>query len=175
VFGESIEWLKYAGVVLKCQKTAHGSMPVKVYVDLSDFKLYLSDVGLLTMQSGIAVQAILSPLETGNAFLGAIAENYVAQAFAANRIPLLYWKNDNTAEVDFVIQKGTDVIPVEVKAGVKVRSSSSAPAAAGEVQLPVIRLIILYALMIPSSPALLRSAMPRLASPCERRAKPRLK
>jgi len=124
IFGESIEWLKYAGVVLKCRKTTHGTMPVKVYVDLSDFKLYMSDVGMLTMQSGIVAQVILSPFETENTFLGAIAENYVAQAFAANRIPLFYWKNDNTAEVDFVIQKGVDVIPVEVKAGVRVRSKS---------------------------------------------------
>ena len=124
IFGESIEWLKYAGVVLKCQKTTQGSMPIKVHVDLSDFKLYMSDVGILTMQSGMVAQAILSPLETNNSFIGAIAENYVAQAFAANLIPLFYWKNDNTAEVDFVIQKGIDVIPVEVKAGIRVRSKS---------------------------------------------------
>lgn len=124
IFGETIEWLKYAGVVLKCQKTTHGTMPIKVYVDLSDFKLYMSDVGMLTMQSGVVAQAILSPLETGNSFIGAIAENYVAQAFAANLTPLIYWKNDNTAEVDFVIQKGGDVIPVEVKAGIRVRSKS---------------------------------------------------
>jgi Predicted ATPase (AAA+ superfamily) len=124
IFGESIEWLKYAGVVLKCQKTTHGTMPIKVYVDLSDFKLYMSDVGMLTMQSGIVAQVILSPFEIENTFLGAIAENYVAQAFAANLIPLFYWKNDNTAEIDFVIQKGVDVIPVEVKAGVRVRSKS---------------------------------------------------
>lgn len=124
IFGETIEWLKYAGVVLKCQKTTQGTMPIKVYVDLSDFKLYMSDVGMLTMQSGVVAQAILSPLETGNSFIGAIAENYVAQAFAANLTPLIYWKNDNTAEVDFVIQKGVDVIPVEVKAGMRVRSKS---------------------------------------------------
>jgi predicted AAA+ superfamily ATPase len=124
LFGESIEWLQYAGVVLKCQKTTRGVMPVKVYVDWSDFKLYMSDVGMLTMQSGMVAPAILSPLDTDNTFLGAIAENYVAQAFAANLIPLFYWKNDNTAEVDFVIQKGMDVIPVEVKAGIRVRSKS---------------------------------------------------
>ena len=124
VFGESIEWLKYAGVVLKCQKTSHGIMPIKVYIDLSDFKLYMSDVGMLTMQSGIAAQVILSPLGTENTFLGAIAENYIAQAFAANMTPLLYWKNDNTAEIDFVIQSGIDVIPVEVKAGIRVQSKS---------------------------------------------------
>jgi len=124
LFGESIEWLKYAGVVLKCQKTTQGTIPIKVYVDLSDYKLYMSDTGMLTMQSGVVAQAILSPLEIGNSFVGAIAENYVAQSFAANHIPLLYWKNDNTAEVDFVIQKEMDVIPVEVKSGMRVRSKS---------------------------------------------------
>ncbi|MCL2727172.1 MAG: ATP-binding protein [Bacteroidales bacterium] len=126
IFGESIEWLKYAGIVLKSQKTTRGAMPVKAYIDLSDFKLYLSDVGMLAMQTGMAAQAILSPLETNNSFIGSIAENYVAQAFAANRIPLLYWKNNNTAEVDFVIQQGVDVIPVEVKAGTRIRSKSLA-------------------------------------------------
>ena len=124
IFGESIEWLKYAGIVLKCQKTTQGTMPIKVYIDLSDFKLYMSDVGMLAMQSGIVTQAILSPLETEIPFMGAIAENYVAQAFSANLIPLLYWKNDNTAELDFVIQKGLDIIPVEVKAGKRTRSKS---------------------------------------------------
>lgn len=124
IFGETIEWLKYAGVVLKCQKTTQGTMPIKVYVDLNDFKLSMSDVGMLTMQSGLVAQAIFSPLETGNSFIGAIAENYVAQALAANLTPLIYWKNDNTAEVDFVIQKGVNVIPVEVKAGMRVRSKS---------------------------------------------------
>ena len=124
LFGESIEWLKYAGIVLKCQKITQGLMPVKVHVDLSDFKLYMSDVGMLTMQSGIVAQAILSPFETDHSFTGAIAENYVAQAFAANLTPLFYWKNDNTAEIDFVIQEGMDVIPIEVKAGLRVRSKS---------------------------------------------------
>lgn len=124
LFGEAIEWLKYAGVVLKCQKTSHGTMPIRVHVDLSDFKLYMADVGLLTMRSGVAAQAILSPLETGHTYLGSIAENYVAQALAANLTPLLYWKNDNTAEVDFVMQKGVEVVPVEVKAGLRVRSKS---------------------------------------------------
>ena len=124
LFGESIEWLKYAGVVLKCQKTAHGVMPVKGSADWSIFKLYMSDVGMLTMQSGAAAQALLSPLETNNSFLGVIAENYVAQAFAANLIPLFYWRNANAAEVDFIIQKGIDIIPVEVKTDIRIRTKS---------------------------------------------------
>ena len=70
---------------------------------------------MLTMQSGMASQAILSPFETEHSFLGAIAENYVAQAFAANLTPLFYWKNDNTTEVDFVFQKEMEVIRTSLR------------------------------------------------------------
>ena len=124
MFGESIDWLESAGIVLKCQKTQHGYMPISVYADLSDFKLYLADVGLLTMKSGIAYQTVLSTIEQENSFLGALAENYVAQQFMANRIPLFYWKNDNTAEVDFVLQTDSGIIPVEVKKGKRNKAIS---------------------------------------------------
>ncbi|HNX78066.1 MAG TPA: ATP-binding protein, partial [Candidatus Rifleibacterium sp.] len=60
IFGASIEWLNFAGVVLKCQKIQHATEPVSVYADLSSFKLYMGDVGLLTMKSGISQQTVLS-------------------------------------------------------------------------------------------------------------------
>jgi predicted AAA+ superfamily ATPase len=124
IFGESIEWLVYAGIGLKCQKIAHGYMPVSAYADLSDFKLYMSDAGMLTMKSGMATQTILSPLEEDNMFLGMISENYVAQALVCNGIPLFYWKNENTAELDFVLQIAGEVVPVEVKKGKRTKSAS---------------------------------------------------
>ena len=124
IFGESIEWLNFAGVVLKCQKVEHGYMPVAVYADLSDFKLYMSDVGLLTAKSGMAQQTILSSVEEDNGFLGALSENYVAQALKANGHSLFYWKNDNTAELDFVLQRDGEVVPVEVKKGSRTKSVS---------------------------------------------------
>ncbi|HPT32344.1 MAG TPA: ATP-binding protein, partial [Prolixibacteraceae bacterium] len=124
IFGESIEWLVYAGIVLKCQKTGHGFMPVNAYVDLSDFKLYMNDAGMLTMKSGMATQTILSPLEEDNMFMGMICENYVAQTLVNNGFPLYYWKNENTAELDFVVQISGEVIPVEVKKGKRTRSAS---------------------------------------------------
>jgi hypothetical protein len=124
LFGESIEWLVFAGIVLKCQKTGHGFMPVSAYAELSDFKLYMHDVGMLTMKSGMATQTILSPIEENNMFLGMISENYVAQALTRNGFPLFYWKSGNTAEVDFVLQVESSVIPVEVKKGKRVKSVS---------------------------------------------------
>ena len=124
IFGESIEWLVFAGIGLKCQKINHGFMPVSAYAELSDFKLYMSDTGMLTMKSGMATQTILSPLEEDNSFLGMICENYVAQALVCNGFPLFYWKNENTAELDFVLQIAGEVVPVEVKKGKRTKSPS---------------------------------------------------
>jgi predicted AAA+ superfamily ATPase len=124
ILGESIEWLVFAGIALKCQKTAHGYMPVSAYAELSDFKLYMGDTGMLTMKSGMATQTILSPIEEDNQFLGMISENYVAQALVCNGFPLFYWKNNNTAELDFVVQIAGEVIPVEVKKGKRTKSAS---------------------------------------------------
>ncbi len=122
IFGASIEWLHLAGVVLKCQKITHAYEPVAVYLDLASFKLYMGDVGLLTMQSGIAQQTVLADLE--NQFLGVLAENYVAQQLAAKGYDLLYWESNGAAKLDFVVQKGRDIIGMEVKSGLNVRSRS---------------------------------------------------
>lgn len=124
LFGESIEWLNSAGIVLKCQKIDHGYMPIAAYTGLSDFKLYMSDIGMLTMKSGMSQQTILSQMEEDNGFLGVMSENYVAQALTCNSFPLFYWKNENTAELDFVLQIDGQVIPLEVKKGLRTKSVS---------------------------------------------------
>lgn len=124
IFGESVEWLASAGIVLKCQAITQGTIPIAVYVDLSDFKLYLSDTGLLTMKSQMPHSMILSEMPIGGSFIGALAENYVAQALTANGFPLYYWKSENRAELDFVIQQGEYVVPLEVKSGVNVKAKS---------------------------------------------------
>ena len=124
IFGESIEWLHYAGVVLKCQEAEKALIPLAAYMELGDFKLYMSDVGLLTMKAGMPSSLLLSPMPIDNTFMGAIAENYVAQALAARQIPLYYWRNSNTAELDFLWQKDTAIIPIEVKKGLHTRAKS---------------------------------------------------
>ena len=124
IFGTAIDWLSFAGVVLKCERIEHGFMPVSVYRDLSNFKLYMGDTGLLTMKSGISQNTILSAGIIENTYIGAISENYVAQAFASKNYGLYYWSNEGTAELDFVLQKGDEVIAVEVKTGARVKSRS---------------------------------------------------
>ena len=122
LFGASIDWLAQAGIALKCHKIDHAQNPIAVYEDLSSFKLYMSDVGLLGMRAGIPQQTILSG--EANLFMGSVAENYIAQALTTNGYPLFYWTSEHTAEIDFVIQKNTDIIGIEVKKGIKTRSKS---------------------------------------------------
>lgn len=121
-FGAPIEWLSQAGVVLRCQRLNHAAEPVAAYVDLSAFKLYSSDVGLLAAQSGLSQDTILSG--AGNVFMGAMTENYVAQQFAASGLPLYYWESKSTAELDFVLPVGARIYGVEVKKGEHIRSRS---------------------------------------------------
>ena len=124
IFGEAIEWLILAGTVHKCKLITHGFIPISAQEDDSDFKIYMSDVGLLNTKTQMPVQMLLNAIETDNTFLGSVAENYVGQALAANGIALRYWKNDNTQEVEFILQDGMNVIPVEVKKGKKVDAIS---------------------------------------------------
>ena len=124
IFGEAIEWLLQAGIILRCKLISHGYMPISTQEDDSDFKIYMLDVGLLNAKAEIPAQMLLSSIETDNTFLGSVAENYVGQALTANGIALRYWKNGNTGEVDYIIQNGMEVIPVEVKKGRKVKAIS---------------------------------------------------
>jgi len=122
IFGASIEWLNYAGVVMKCQKIEQAFEPVAVYADLSSFKLYMADTGLLVTRSGMSLQTILSA--EPNLFMGAVCENYVAQALVANGHSLYYWTSEHIAELDFVIQKENQIIGIEVKRAQHVKSKS---------------------------------------------------
>jgi len=124
IFGEAIEWLVYAGIVLKCQRLEHGYIPINAYVDLPNFKLYMGDIGILTLRSEMPLQTILSSIEIDNTFFGAMTENYVAQAFATKGYNLSYWQSEGIAEVDFVLQIDGAVVPIEVKKGNRTRSRS---------------------------------------------------
>jgi hypothetical protein len=128
IFGEAIDWLETVKVVNKCYNLTTPEIPLNVYKDFTNFKLYMNDTGLLTMISRTPQEIILNLSETDNRFLGAIAENYVAQHFTAREKGLLFWKSDSKsggqAEIDFVLQENANIIPVEVKAGERIASRS---------------------------------------------------
>ncbi|MDO8675359.1 MAG: AAA family ATPase [Candidatus Omnitrophota bacterium] len=124
IFGASIDWLCAAGLVIKCNKVERGQSPLAVHQDFSSFKLYMGDVGLLTLKSGMSTHNILTPIESNNTFIGAIAENYVADQLRVNWNDLYYWDSAHTAEIDFIIQDRDKIIPVEVKASAHTKSRS---------------------------------------------------
>lgn len=124
LFGDSIAWLVMAGVALECDRVTRGDIPVKLFRDVSAFKLYMSDVGLLSAFSGIMPENIIRQ-ELSDVYKGALSENYVAQALKARGYELYYWSSDSpAAEIDFVIQKEGRVIPLEVKYDQNVHARS---------------------------------------------------
>ena len=121
-YGDAIDWLIRSGIVNKCMKCTQGFYPVVAYQDLSAFKLYYSDMGIMSARMGMSLEALRSR-ETEH-FRGIMTENYVSIALKTNGYQLYYWESDNTAEVDFLIQKENHVIPVECKAGNHVKAKS---------------------------------------------------
>ena len=123
IFGASLEWLRQAGVILECQRTDQGLIPLPAYADQTSFKVYMSDVGLLVNKSHMSVNTIITG--ESNIFMGAVTENYIAQQLASKNYPLYYWTTSNSqAELDFVLQKDDKIIAIEVKKGEHVRSRS---------------------------------------------------
>ncbi len=124
LFGDSIAWLTFSGVVLECDRVSRGDVPLIAFRDISAFKLYLSDVGLLAAFSGITAESIMRN-ELSELYRGSMTENYVAQALKTNGYELYYWTSDSpVAEVDFVIQRAGKVLPIEVKSGENVKAKS---------------------------------------------------
>lgn len=123
-FAESIEWLRYAGIALKCTRIKAGKLPIAVYAEPDIFKLYLSDVGLLTYRSGLPPTILLGNISVDNEFVGGLVENYVAQQLTANGHPLHYWASEGKAELDFIITLGEHLVPIEVKKSLRTQSKS---------------------------------------------------
>ncbi|MCH4886950.1 DUF4143 domain-containing protein [Acidaminobacter sp. JC074] len=122
LYGDAIDWLIHSGLVLKCGRISEGKIPIAVYEDLSSFKLYNSDIGILSQQSGLTDYS-MNRIKDKEA-LGGITENYVACELTSLGYPLYYWTSKGTAEVDFIISVKGMPIPVEVKASTNTRSRS---------------------------------------------------
>lgn len=123
IFGASLDWLKQAGIIIKCNRINQGTEPLNAYIDPPAFKIYMSDVGLLFNKAGMSTQTILSDIP--NTFMGAVTENYVAQQLTSKGYSLYYWSTkDSQAELDFVIQKDGNIYGIEVKKESSIRSRS---------------------------------------------------
>lgn len=121
-YGDSIDWLIRAGIVNKCTRCSQGYLPSAAYQDLTAFKLYYSDMGLLSARTGMTLKRLLG--SESELFRGIFTENYVACALKSQGHELFYWESDGISEVDFLVTLGEHVIPVECKAGEHVRAKS---------------------------------------------------
>lgn len=119
-------WLKDAGLVYQVNRIKKPDLPLIAYQDLDAFKLFIVDVGLLSALTNLDVKTILEKTQIFEEFKGAIAEQYVYQQLkSVDDIPIYYWSNDSSrSEIDFVIQLGEYVIPVEVKAEKNLKAKS---------------------------------------------------
>ena len=125
-FEVAIEWLANAGLIYKVNLVSYPGHPLKSYIDFSAFKLYMVDVGLLGALSELSPEIVLQSNSIYREFKGAMAEQYVLQELiATERYTPYYYSSEKSAyEVDFLIQKGTNVIPVEVKAEDNLKAKS---------------------------------------------------
>lgn len=125
-YEDALQWLNDANLVYKIYRSTAPGLPISAYDDLSAFKLYLVDVGLLRRLSLLAPSAFGEGNRLFTEFKGSLSENYVLQALnnQFEAIPR-YWSVDNPRyEVDFIIQRENDIIPVEVKSEDNVASKS---------------------------------------------------
>ncbi len=122
---DALRWLEEAGLIRRVGRIEKPGIPLAAYEDRKSFKLYLADTGLLRKLAQIPAESILVNQDIFLEYKGRLAENYVQQQLTAMKFaPLYYWTSGNKAEVDFVIQDETRVIPIEVKSGVNVRAQS---------------------------------------------------
>jgi len=125
-FEIAIQWLVDCGLLIKIHRISKPGIPLIAYQDLSVFKLFLHDVGLLGAMAGIHISVLLNGNEVFTEFKGALTEQYVMQQLRieSNRY-IGYWTNErSTSEVDFVVQDNGIIIPYEVKSGENLRAKS---------------------------------------------------
>lgn len=116
-FGDSIQWLRDANMAYVCYNTTTPILPLNAYEKDNEFKLYITDTGLLLALFGFATkQALLNGNLKGFA-KGGIFENFVAETLIKNGYTLHYYKPNDSLELEFIIEKDGEIIPIEVKAG----------------------------------------------------------
>lgn len=125
-FETAIMWLSDCGLVYKVHRVNKAGVPLKAYEDLKAFKLFMHDIGLLCCMANVSEQTILNKNDLFVEFKGSLTEQYVCQQLK-NRsdLGIYYYTNEkNTCEVDFVVDDGTNIIPIEVKAETNLKAKS---------------------------------------------------
>lgn len=122
----AIQWLIDCGLVYKVSRVNEPHMPLKAYKSMNAYKLFVIDVGLLGAMSELEAESILEGNDIFIEFKGALSEQYVLQQLISDTeyTPYYYGTEKATFEQDFLIQKGKNIIPIEVKAETNIHSQS---------------------------------------------------
>lgn len=125
-FETAIMWLSDCGLVHKLSRVHAARIPLRAYEDLKAFKLFVVDVGLLGCMVGLRQRTLLDSNDLFVEFKGALTEQYVCQQLKTiEDLDMYYYTNDRgSCEVDFVVDTGEQIIPVEVKAELNLKAKS---------------------------------------------------
>lgn len=125
-FEIAIQWLCDAGLVYRVERVSKPELPLKVYVEQSAFKLYLSDLGLLGAMADVQPAQVLVNNDVFKEYKGGMTEQYVLQQMKSKCIEGIYYHTTDLSrlEIDFLIQREGKLLPIEVKAEGNVRSNS---------------------------------------------------
>jgi len=123
-FENAIEWLTLSGIVSQVYKVEQIMKPLENYRNIDAFKIYVSDMGLLNAKKEIIAEDILYMSPELNNYKGGMVENYVNFQLNLNGYTTYYWESARGAEVDFIIQRDGDIIPIEVKSADNVKAKS---------------------------------------------------
>ena len=123
IFGEAILWLKNSGIVNQIYKV-NPELPLEMHKDLASFKLYMSDVGLFVNKARYPLYQIDLNSQPTMITMGPLTEHYVANELRVKGYETYYWESNGIAELDFLIQKNIDIIPIEVKTSIHTKSRS---------------------------------------------------
>ena len=125
-FELAIQWLVDAGLVYKITKVTKPELPLKFYEDLSAFKLYLCDCGLMGAMADTAAKDVLLGDNVFTEYKGAFTEQYVLQQLLASGITHIYYYSSDTSrmEMDFLVQRDGALLPIEVKGGTSIKATS---------------------------------------------------
>ena len=124
-YEDGLLWLEHAGMIYRIFCSSKPGLPLRAYNDLSAFKIYLCDGGLLRVMAQLPADLLWTENSLYTEFKGAMAENMVLQSLVAHfDVMPRYWTSEATAEVDFLLQDNTSLLPVEVKSGTRLGGKS---------------------------------------------------
>jgi predicted AAA+ superfamily ATPase len=126
-YENALDWLVNTGLVYKIDRTSEAKLPIAAYADRGAFKIFMHDTGLLAAAAGLDITTFYDPNPlVFKEFKGAITEQFVLQELkTVGTMPICYWgRDEGKSEVDFVVQWRNEIVPIEVKSGIRTQSKS---------------------------------------------------